>query len=277
MLFSFQPSELSSARSAVPHLRASLPSPGTGRRRVPGERASHVTRAGAGAGSRRREGACARPAVNKHCACAAGQGFCLLFCIEGKKGAGVGPPDKPSRAKTTGSLAFVLYSVSEVPAPRPWEGRRPGAASDGAEAERKKRLFFFQKERWWAVPTTPHKNLLGAGRSANNARSWCQDVTPLTPPLLRVLCACVWLFGAQTGFKTSCLVAGGRIRPLRNVCQRSSPQRHVFRDFRSQSHLSANSSPLFWSYVGHAFRRGFRESNSQSGSGRARHGFKIKC
>lgn len=77
-------------------LRCSLCSPGTGGRGFLGE--IHVTRACACAGSGRREEACARPAVNKHCAGAVAQGggrrflFCFaFFCIVKRENAKAHP------------------------------------------------------------------------------------------------------------------------------------------------------------------------------------------
>lgn len=72
------------------------------RERKKKKREIHVIRTGAG--SSRREGACARPAVNKHRACALGQGF-LSFVLHSKKKkkkeAGVGwrRPSEPASPK----------------------------------------------------------------------------------------------------------------------------------------------------------------------------------
>lgn len=86
--FHFSSPELSNAHSPVLHLRSSPPRPGTSRRGFPVQRQIHVIRAGAG--SSRREGACARPAVNKQCACAGPRVLSFVLHSKKKKGGGWG-------------------------------------------------------------------------------------------------------------------------------------------------------------------------------------------
>lgn len=99
--FHFSSPELSNAHSPVLHLRSSPPRPGTSRRGFPVQRQIHVIRAGAG--SSRREGACARPAVNKHCACAGPRVLSFVLHSKKKKRRGVGwrTPSEPASPKTT--------------------------------------------------------------------------------------------------------------------------------------------------------------------------------
>lgn len=79
---------LSVLRDLLRTLRGSLSRRETSRRGFLGE--IHVPRAGASAGAGGGKGACARPAVNKHCAGAVGQGldfyfFFLSFVLHSKK------------------------------------------------------------------------------------------------------------------------------------------------------------------------------------------------